>query len=185
MIFEEERLDFNGRELVFRSARDEDAQILLDYIKTVTGETRFLLRESDEVSYTIENELEFIKKHNEGGDAMLIMAFLDGEYVGNCSFERKNSSRRNHHRAGMGIALYLKFTGMGIGKLMMGRLLAKIDELGYEQTELTVVGGNERAYHLYESFGFRECGRIPNANKYDDGTYADDIFMVRYSPKAE
>lgn len=30
-----------------------------------------------------------------------------------------------------------------------------------------------------ESFGFVETGRIPGANKYDDGTCADDIFMVK------
>ena len=41
-----------------------------------------------------------------------------------------------------------------------------------------MVGGNERAYHVYEGVGFIECGRIPNANKYDDGTYSDDILMV-------
>ena len=28
------------------------------------------------------------------------------------------------------------------------------------------------------SLGFKECGRIPNGNKYDDGTYSDDILMV-------
>ena len=32
--------------------------------------------------------------------------------------------------------------------------------------------------HLYESLGFQECGRIPNADKYDDGTYDDKIEMV-------
>ena len=61
---------------------------------------------------------------------------------------------------------------------MLTRLIQAIKECGFEQAELTVVGGNERAYHLYESLGFRECGRIPNANRYDDGTYADDIHMV-------
>ena len=39
-------------------------------------------------------------------------------------------------------------------------------------------GANKRAYHLYESLGFEECGRIPNADKYDDGTYDDKIEMV-------
>lgn len=35
-----------------------------------------------------------------------------------------------------------------------------------------------RARHLlYESLGFTECGRIPNANRYDDGAYSDDILM--------
>ena len=61
---------------------------------------------------------------------------------------------------------------------MLERLIQKIKDCGYEQVELTVVGGNDRAYHLYESLGFKECGRMPNANKYDDGSYSDDIYMV-------
>ena len=153
--------------------------MLLNYLKTVCGETRFLMCERDEVSYTPEQETEFIKSHNDSPDGMLILAFVDGEYAGNCSFEKCTASRRNHHRAGLGIALFLRYTGFGLGRLLLTRLLDKIDELGYEQCELTVVGGNDRARHLYESLGFRECGRIPNANRYDDGTYADDILMVR------
>ena len=53
-----------------------------------------------------------------------------------------------------------------------------MQEVGFEQVELTVVGNNHRAYRLYESLGFKECGRIPNANKYGDGTYAEDILMA-------
>ncbi|MCR5388189.1 MAG: GNAT family N-acetyltransferase [Lachnospiraceae bacterium] len=77
-----------------------------------------------------------------------------------------------------GIAVYLKYAGFGLGKLMFERLIAKAKERGFEQAELTVIEGNDRAYKLYEKLGFKECGRIPNANKYDDGTYRDDIHMV-------
>lgn len=62
--------------------------------------------------------------------------------------------------------------------LVLEVVLQKIKEQGFEQAELMVVGGNDRAYHLYESLGFKECGRIPKANKYDDGTYSDDVLMV-------
>jgi ribosomal protein S18 acetylase RimI-like enzyme len=57
-------------------------------------------------------------------------------------------------------------------------LLEEIRKAGFEQAELTVVSNNDRARHLYESLGFRECGRIPNANKYDDGSCSDNILMV-------
>ena len=108
----------------------------------------------------------------------MLLAFVDGEYAGNCSFESKAGSRRTKHRAGIGIALFQKYTGFGLGKLMLNRLLTEIKNLGFEQAELTVVGNNEKAKHLYKNLGFKECGIIPNANKYDDGTYADDILMV-------
>ena len=172
---------------MLRSATEDDAEMLVNYLNTVTGETRFLMCESDEVSLNMEEELAFIKEHNESPNGMLIMGFLveevDGEkketYVGNCSFNRVAASRRNAHRAGLGIALFQKYTGLGIGRIMLNALLEEMKSQGYEQAELIVVGGNERAYHLYESFGFKEYGRLHNANKYDDGTYADDILMVK------
>ncbi len=177
MVLEEEKYELNGKEVLLRSAREDEADILLHYIKTVTGETRFLMCEPDEIKYTPEGEKNFIREHNESDDGMLIMAFVDGEYAGNCSFERMSGSRRTRHRAGLGIALFQKYTGFGLGRVMLTRLLQVIKELGYEQAELTVVGGNDRAYHLYESLGFKVCGRIPDASKYDDGSYADDILM--------
>lgn len=178
MIFEKEIHMLDGKRIVLRSARPEEAQMLIDYLKTVTGETRFLMSEPDEINYTKEDEEKFINEHNQSKDALLMAAFVDGEYAGNCSFERKAGSRRTGHRAGIGIALFQKYTGFGLGKLMLKRLLEKIRELGFEQAELTVAGNNTKAYRLYESLGFEKCGIIPNANKYDDGTYDDDIFMV-------
>lgn len=172
--------NLDGHELVFRSAVKSDAATLLPYLKRVCGETRFLLREAAECEdLTIEQEEAFIIKHAENERACLILAELDGEYIGNASFDIAGSSRRNRHRADIGIALYLDYTGKGIGKKLFALILELIEECGFESAELTVVSGNTRAIQMYKSFGFVETGRIPNANKYDDGTYSDDIFMVK------
>lgn len=178
MILAEEEYTLDGKEIVLRSARLEEAQMLIDYLKTVSKESRFLVCEPDEITYSSEGEEKFIEAHNNSENSLLILAFVDGEYAGNCSFDSKAGSRRANHRASVGIALFQKYTGFGLGRLMFDRLLKAIKESGYEQAELTVVSGNDRACHMYESFGFEECGRIPNANKYDDGTYSDDIMMV-------
>ena len=178
MILNEEKYELDGKSIILRSATEDEADLLIDYLKTVTGETRFLLVEPDEVRYTTEDEKSFIRGKNESETGMLILAFVDGVYAGNCSFDGRGPSRRMKHRADIGIALFQKYTGFGLGKLMLKRLIQAIKEQGYEQAELTVVGGNDRAYHLYESLGFKETGRIPNANKYSDGTYSDDIFMT-------
>ena len=51
MILEEERHILKGREVVFRSPKIEEADMLIRYLKTVTGETRFLMCESDDGTY--------------------------------------------------------------------------------------------------------------------------------------
>ncbi|MDO4978199.1 MAG: GNAT family N-acetyltransferase [Eubacteriales bacterium] len=176
--------DLNGHKLVLRSAEKDDAETLLPYLKKVCGETRFLLREADEcMELTIEQEEAFIRSHMDNERACLILAELDGEYVGNASFDVAGGSRRNAHRADIGIGLYLDYTGMGIGKKLFALTLETIEKIGFETAELRVVEGNDRAIHMYESFGFVETGRIPKANKYDDGSYADDIFMVKFLQK--
>lgn len=178
MIINDKEYALNGKRVVLRSAKTDDAQMLIKYLKIVCGETRFLMCESDEVKFTEAEEAAFINAHNESKDSLFVLAFVDGNYAGSCSFECKVGNRRTKHRAGIGIALFQKYTGFGLGRLMLQYLLEKIKEQGFEQAELTVVGGNHRAYHIYESLGFKECGRIPNANKYDDGTYSEDILMV-------
>lgn len=178
MIFAEEQHRLDEKRITLRSARLDEAQMLLDYLKTVTGETRFLMSEPDEIQLTLKEEEQFINDHNQSEYQLLLLAFVDGEYAGNCSFEGKSGSRRTRHRAGIGIALYQKYTGFGLGRLMLKRLLEEVKNHGFEQAELSVAGNNKRARHLYESLGFKVCGTFPNANKYDDGTYADDIFMV-------
>ena len=180
MKIEKRTYDMDGYKLTLRSAEKKDAEIMLPYLKRVCSETRFLLREADECKeMTIEQEEAFINSHAENDRACLILAELDGEFVGNASFDAAGVSRRNAHRADIGIALYKDYTGMGIGKKLFALILETIEKCGFESAELTVAEGNERAIHMYESFGFKETGRIPKANKYDDGTYADNIFMVK------
>ena len=75
MRLEEQRCRLNEKEIMFRNARKEDAQMLIDYLKTVTGETRFLMSEPDEIAYTTEEEEQFIRKYEENEHALLMMAF--------------------------------------------------------------------------------------------------------------
>lgn len=44
---------------------------------------------------------------------------------------------------------------------------------------LTVRSDNARAIHLYEKVGFERYGIQPRAFKLKDGTYRDEIIMVK------
>ncbi len=179
MIYEEERLIRGDHEILLRSAVPGDAQTLMDFLPAVCRETRFLSSYADEVHLTEEQELKFIEDHRQAERDLLLLAFVDGEYAGNCSFKKKGISRRNAHRAGMGIALYQRFTGRELGRLMLERLLSRAKDCGYAQMELEVWSKNTRALGLYKSLGFIEYGRLPDAGRYDDGTFDDEIFMVK------
>ena len=165
-------------QLQLRTASEEDAKLLIDYLKRVCAESRYLLKEPEEVTMTLEQETAFIQNTNASGNKLLLLGFLDGNYVGNCSITGMDTVR-HLHRASVGIALFQKYTGMGIGRAMLEKLIAVAKETGFEQVELEVVAENERAIRLYKNMGFEIYGTFPHSMKYKDGTYADAYWMMK------
>ena len=171
--------DLNGRKLVLRNAEEDEAKMLLKYLKQVYAETPFLIQEPDEITFTIDDEKKYIKENNDSDSDLLLIGMLDGKHVGNCSL-MGNHARRLKHRTSLGIVLYLEYTGLGIGRIMIEEACKIAKENGIEQVELEVAANNRNAISLYEKLGFEKVGTLPNNMKYADGTYTDVHFMVKY-----
>ncbi len=169
----------DGRICLLRSPLVSDAQELIEYVKTTSGETDFLVKYPDEVTITPEQEREYIEKLNAAPRQAMILAEVDGQLAGNCTFHPIGGRTRNRHRCSIGIALYEKFWGLGIGSAMFDLLLEEAARCGFEQAELEVRARNERAIALYKKKGFTETGRIPHAAKHRDGSYDDDLILVK------
>lgn len=171
--------DLNGRKLVLRNAEEDEAEMLLKYLKQVYAETPFLIQEPDEITFTIDDEKKYIKENNDSDSDLLLIGMLDGKHVGNCSL-MGNYARRLKHRTSLGIVLYLEYTGLGIGRIMIEEVCKIAKDNGIEQVELEVAANNRNAISLYEKLGFEKVGTLPNNMKYADGTYTDVHFMVKY-----
>ena len=168
-----------GRTVILRNAEVSDADALIEYLKITTGETPYLVRESDEVCLTHEQEEDFIRRCIESERELLLIATIDGKHVGNCSLMSIGSFKRHAHRCEIAIALYQEFCGNGIGKIMMQTALDVAKEIGYEQVELEVISDNKRAIALYKELGFEKYGSFPRNMKYANGTYADADWMMK------
>lgn len=169
----------NGRDCRFRRPEESDAEMLLHYLRTTSGETPYMVREADEVRTSIAEEIEFIRKKREDPGALMLLAFVDGSFAGSCSFAPAGAGNRTRHRCTAGISLYRDFWGMGVGTALLGEIVSAAKAAGYEQMELTVVSANAPAIGLYQKLGFETTGTIPRAFKYRDGSYADFLFMVK------
>ncbi len=169
----------DGRRAVLRSAEEKDAQSLIAYLKDTSAESRFLLRDPEEIQLTVEQEKAFIQSRNESLRELMIAAEVEGRIVGLCALSSLGGGRRYDHRCNVSVALYQEYCGLGLGRQMMEELLEQAKRCGYEQAELEVVADNMAAVHLYQKLGFQECGRFPRNIKYQDGTYADALFMIK------
>ncbi len=88
---------------------------------------------------------------------------------------------RIRHRGRLGIGVQPPYRGMGVGEALLNTLLAwAAAEPELERVELSVFGHNTRAINLYRKLGFVEEARLQRAYKLSDGTYYDDVMMVKW-----
>lgn len=180
MRFEEREITLkDGRKCILRPNSPEYAEQMIRYLKETSGETEFLLRNPDEVNYTLEEEQKLLAGFLDNPAIIMMAAIVDGKVAGNMSIAGIGPQRRLAHRCSMAIALYKEFWGLGIGTAMIGYGSELAAQVGWTQMDLEVISGNDQAYKLYKKCGFTETGFRHNALRYDDGTYRDEILMYK------
>ena len=165
--------------LCLRSPLPEDAGAMLDYLRTVFGETHYMNCYPEEFTLTREKEESFLQSNNEAENNTMLTVFDGPLAAANVGLYPVGDRIKTRHRAGIGIAGRKEYWGLGLGTLLMERALALAAELGYAQAELGVYADNPKAIRLYEKFGFVRMGRIPGAFRLKDGTMIDEILMVK------
>ena len=106
-------------------------------------------------------------------------AFAGETLVGEFGVAQVRPHIKYRHRAVMGISVRKEYWGCGLGSYLMQLAIDQTRANGFEQLELGVYSDNSRAIHLYEKFGFERYGIQPRAFKLKDGTYRDEIIMVK------
>ncbi|MCQ2483200.1 MAG: GNAT family N-acetyltransferase [Clostridia bacterium] len=180
MLFEEKAVTLaDGRTCILKPNTPEYAEEMLTYLSKTAAETPFLLRNPDEVSYTLEEERKILARLLEDPYAIMMLATVDGKVAGNGSINGIGSKRKIRHRCSLAIALYEEYWGLGIGTAMINYMCELAAQIGWLQVDLEVVAENKSAQSVYKKCGFIESGIRHNALFFDDGTYHDEILMYK------
>ncbi len=166
----------DGRSAVLRSGQVTDALQLNTCFDKIKTQTKFIAV-SPEDKTSLEEQEERIERYLNSDTEVLLIAIVDGEVAGSCTFGNRKSTKRTKHRASLGIALEDSYTNAGLGTEMIRYAIEICKKMGFERFELGYIEGNNRARKVYTRLGFVETGRIPQCMKYNDGTYADEILM--------
>lgn len=140
-------------------AQAQDAAELLDYLKTIGGETDNLSFGPEGVPLGLEEEQAYLSMQAQSRDHMQLFAKVNGEIIGTASLNRKPGRMR--HRGEFGISLKKAWWGCGAATALGEAILAFARENGFEQINLEVRSDNARAIRLYEKFGFRKLCTFP------------------------
>ena len=169
----------NGKDLLIRKAKKEDAAELIRYINTVSVESDNLLFGANEFEMTVEQEEKFIESLENSKTSALLVGIVDGKIicVGNISTPKRP---RIAHRGDLGISVLKAYWGLGVGAHLMDALIGFAKSTGtIEIVLLKVKADNARAIALYKKMGFKEIGVLPKDTKIN-GQYYDAIIMYLY-----
>ena len=167
----------NGKACVLRNGDSKDGQAALDIFILTHTQTDNLLTYPDEITFTAQEEAEFLQKKTDSDNEIEILAELDGKVIGSAGIDQKSPKYKLKHRCEFGIGIDKEYWGLGIGRALVDACIECAKSAGYEQIELEVVAENERAVKMYEKAGFTEYGRNPRDFKSRLTGYQEVIYM--------
>ena len=163
--------------MLIRKVKFEDAQALIDLMKALDEETKFMMLEPGERQTTLEQQEQQIVVFSNSESKVMYVAEdirgLVGFVVG-----VGQTARRNQHSMYCVIGVKQCAAGQGLGTLLMTKLEEWAKVHSFTRLELTVMAHNERAKRLYLSRGFEIEGIKRNSLRVD-GTYVDELYMSK------
>ena len=166
----------NGERALLRQVQPMDAEKMLEFLRETSRESDFLLRYPEENIMGISEEVQFLEGICQSDNKIMLACVIDGSVAGNISL-RGNDFRKLRHRGELALAVRKAYWHLGIGRAMLTEAVELARNLGLQYLELDYIDGNARAKGLYESLGFQEISRIPQAYCQPDGTMADAVMM--------
>lgn len=170
----------DGIDAVIRSAREDDAQALLEGMQSVFRDGEGMVADPDEFTKTEDEERSWVSAFNENPQALVLVVEVRGRLIGLIDFNTAKR-RRLAHSGEFGMSVQPGWRGRGVGNALLEALVAwarSVPEI--EKITLKVRADNERAIALYRKHGFVQSGCARDAIKLREGVYVDDIAMERF-----
>ncbi|HKW43500.1 MAG TPA: GNAT family N-acetyltransferase [Thermoplasmata archaeon] len=158
----------DGRKVFIRPATIDDAAALLENIQPIIEEEVYLML--DRLPNDLAMERHWLSRFD-GVRNVLLVALDKDAIVGQVECTGGEYSKI-HHVGVIGIAVRDGWREVGLGRVLMERILGWMRSQKFLKAELSVFATNRRAVRLYESLGFDVEGvqhrRVRIQGKYDD-----------------
>jgi RimJ/RimL family protein N-acetyltransferase len=161
---------------LIREAAVDDAQALIDFAHSVSGESDFLSFGPGEFDLTVTQQEEYLQNCLDSDNKLYLVALIDRIIVGRLNFIGGRRPRMRHS-GGFGMVIQKQVWGLGIGGLMLDTLIQWAGESGIvTKINLQVRTDNHRAMALYQRKGFITEGTL-RKEIFLNGQYFDLYWM--------
>ncbi len=172
----------DGTPVVLREAIAADAAALIELELGVFTQSDNMVRQVEEFRAETSNEgqRQYLQYAYLSPTCLCLVAELNGRLVGILRFIG-HQHQRMAHSGEFSMKVATAYQNQGIGRCLLDGLLlwAKANP-SIEKIKLSVFASNAPALHLYQSLGFEEAGRHPQAIKLAPNRYDDVINMYLF-----
>ena len=169
----------NGKGILIRKAKKEDAAELIGYLNTVGGESDNLTFGANEFHMTVEQEEKYIESMDSSNTSVQLVGVVEGKIICTGSIFASKKERVAHNCV-LAMSVLKDYWGQGVGACLMSALIDFAKSTNkLEIIHLRVKADNSRAIALYKKLGFQEIGVYPKDTKIN-GKYYDAILMNLY-----
>lgn len=168
-----------GLDILIRHPKQGDAEVMCDYINTLSDEKTFILFQGEQM--TLEKEQAFLNDQLEKikeNKSTFLLAFNKNKLIGISNISQKD--RAEKHIGDFGVSVAKEFREKGVGSILVDIVLKKTEEnfKGLQIIVLSVFGDNIVAQNMYKKFGFKEYGNLPGGILHAD-IPVDHIYMYK------
>lgn len=166
----------NNKLVIIRQAQIEDAENLLNCIKTYIPQSEFIPKLEEEIKLTVEQEKDWINSFLIYDNSLLLVAEYENQIIRNIDLTG-NRRKIMEHTAVIGMGMIEEWRNTGLGSALMSQIInwAKQNPI-LELIWLQVYSKNTLGLSLYKKMGFQENGIIKNYFKYEN-KYFDNLTM--------
>ncbi len=166
----------NGKTVQIESCRVSDAEYIIAYLRQIALDTKNLMREPEEVTMTLDDEIKFIEKIQKSSNNCMYCVWDKRKLISVTGFNGI-PLKRACHKASLGISILPKYQNLGLGYKLMCVLIDTAKQRGIHRLELDVRVDNPDAIYVYEKAGFVKEG-IKKDAFFIDGQYVDLQMMA-------
>lgn len=158
--------------IIYRRAKVEDAEKIVNFYNYVGGETSYLSFEKDEYPLDVEAQIQSIRGL-EGNQTNIMLLAMDGEEIAGIATISSSHKIKARHDGELGIVVAKKYQGKGIGTELIRQLIEWAKGNGVTtRISLDTRTDNVSAVSLYMKFGFvvegcRKNSTLLNGQYYD------------------
>ncbi len=169
----------SGKEVILRYPLLSDAPEMQKYINTLSLEQTFIRFQGEQL--TVEQEEEWIKgilDKFEKNTGVTLFAIVDDQIAGVCDINMLGLVES--HIGLFGLTINKNFRNEKLGQLLTEKVLELATSLMPQMkiVTLSVFANNPAAIHVYEKFGFKHYGNLPNGILHR-GEYVDHLYMYK------